>query len=32
MTKQKVIIFESVYSMDGDIGNLEGIVKIAKKI
>ena len=29
--KAKVIIFESVYSMDGDIGNLEGIVKIAKK-
>ena len=29
--RAKVIIFESVYSMDGDIGNIEGIVKIAKK-
>jgi 5-aminolevulinate synthase len=29
--RAKVIIFESVYSMDGDIGNVEGIVKIAKK-
>ena len=29
--KPKVIIFESVYSMDGDIGNIEGIVKIAKQ-
>ncbi|MDC1356958.1 5-aminolevulinate synthase [Pseudomonadota bacterium] len=29
--RSKVIIFESVYSMDGDIGNIEGIVKIAKK-
>ncbi len=27
----KVIIFESVYSMDGNFGNIEGIVKIAKK-
>jgi 5-aminolevulinate synthase len=29
--RPKVIIFESIYSMDGDIGNIEGIVKIAKK-
>jgi 5-aminolevulinate synthase len=29
--RAKVIIFESVYSMDGDIGKIEGIVKIAKK-
>jgi len=29
--RAKVIIFESVYSMDGDIGDIEGIVKIAKK-
>ena len=29
--RAKVIIFESVYSMDGDIGDIEGIIKIAKK-
>ena len=27
----KIIIFESIYSMDGDFGEIEGIVKIAKK-
>ena len=27
----KLIVFESVYSMDGSIGNLKGIVKLAKK-
>ena len=27
----KLIVFESVYSMDGDFGNLEGIVKLAKQ-
>ena len=27
----KLIVFESVYSMDGDFGDIEGIVKIAKK-
>ena len=27
--KQKVIIFESVYSMDGDFGDIENIVSIA---
>jgi 5-aminolevulinate synthase len=29
--KHKVIIFESVYSMDGDFGDIENIVNIAKK-
>ena len=29
--KHKVIIFESIYSMDGDIGDIKNIVKIAKK-
>ena len=29
--KPKVIIFESIYSMDGDYGDINGIVKIAKK-
>ncbi len=29
--KHKVIMFESVYSMDGDFGDIENIVKIAKK-
>ena len=27
----KLIVFESVYSMDGDFGNIEGIVKLAKQ-
>ena len=27
----KMIVFESVYSMDGDFGNIEGIVKLAKQ-
>ena len=27
----KIIIFESIYSMDGDFGEIENIVKIAKK-
>ena len=27
----KIIIFESIYSMDGSIGNIEGIVALAKK-
>ena len=31
LEKQKVIIFESIYSMDGDFGDIENIVKIAKK-
>jgi 5-aminolevulinate synthase len=30
--KPKIIIFESIYSMDGDYGDINGIVKIAKKI
>ena len=29
--KPKVIIFESIYSMDGDFGDISGISKIAKK-
>ena len=29
--KPKIIIFESIYSMDGDYGDINGIVKIAKK-
>ncbi len=29
--KHKIIIFESVYSMDGDFGDIENIVNIAKK-
>ncbi|MDB9771974.1 5-aminolevulinate synthase [Alphaproteobacteria bacterium] len=29
--KPKLIIFESIYSMDGDYGDIAGIVKIAKK-
>lgn len=29
--KPKVIIFESIYSMDGDFGDIYGISKIAKK-
>ena len=29
--KHKVIIFESIYSMDGDFGDIKNIVKIAKK-
>ena len=29
--KPKLIIFESIYSMDGDFGDIEGIVKTAKK-
>ena len=29
--KHKVIMFESVYSMDGDFGDIENIVNIAKK-
>ena len=28
---QKVIVFESIYSMDGDFGEIKNIVKIAKK-
>ena len=27
----KMIVFESVYSMDGDFGNIKGIVKLAKQ-
>ena len=27
----KMIVFESVYSMDGDFGNIEGIVNLAKQ-
>ena len=27
----KLIVFESIYSMDGDFGNIEGIVKLAKQ-
>ncbi len=27
----KLIVFESIYSMDGDFGNIEGIVKLAKR-
>ena len=30
--KNKVIMFESVYSMDGDFGDIENIVNIAKKV
>jgi len=29
--KHKIIIFESIYSMDGDFGDIKNIVKIAKK-
>ena len=29
--KPKVIVFESIYSMDGDFGDINGISKIAKK-
>ena len=29
--KPKVVIFESIYSMDGDFGDIYGITKIAKK-
>ena len=29
--KPKVIVFESIYSMDGDFGDISGISKIAKK-
>lgn len=27
----KIIVFESVYSMDGDIGNIAGFIKLAKQ-
>lgn len=29
--RPKIIVFESIYSMDGDIAPLEGIVRLAKK-
>ena len=31
LEEPKIIIFESIYSMDGDFGDIAGIVKLAKK-
>ena len=31
INRPKIIIFESIYSMDGSIGDLAGIVNLSKK-